>query len=102
MTRQQRREPPRDREEAAAFKGLGQAVTLVREQQGLDRDELAAKAEMTPAELEKVEAGELDEWWGGLRIIAQAAGMPLSTLVRESEKSSPGNGGESEREGGGG
>ena|SRR5215213_10766792 len=98
---QQRREPPRDDEEAAAFKGLGRAVTLIREQQGLDRDELAAKAEMTSAELEKVEGGELDEWWGGLRMIAEAAGMPLSTLISESEKSSPGNGGESERERGG-
>lgn len=102
MTPQQRREPPRDKEEAAAFKGLGQAVILIREWRGMDRDELAARAEMTPAELEKIEAGELDEWWGGLRMIAQAAGMPLSTLVREFEKSSPGNGGESEREGGGG
>lgn len=102
MTPQQRREPPRDDEEAAAFKGLGQAVTLIRERNGMDRDERAAKAEMTPAELEQVERGELDEWWGGLRMIVEAAGMLLSTLVREAEKSSPGNGGESEREYGGG
>jgi transcriptional regulator with XRE-family HTH domain len=96
--RQQRREPPRDVEEAAAFKGLGHAVTLIRERKGMDRDEFAAEAEMSPAELEQVEHGELDEWWGGLRMIAKAAGMPLSTLVSEAEKSSPGNGGESERE----
>lgn len=102
LTQQQRREPPRDKDEAAAFKGLGRAVTLIREQQALNRDELAAKAEMMPAELEKVEAGELDEWWGGLRMIAKAAGMPLSTLVSESERSSLGNGGETERERGGG
>ena len=97
MTPQQRREPPRGDEEAAAFKGLGQAVTLIREREGMDRYELAAKAEMTPDELEQVERGERDEWWGSLRMIAQAAGMPLSSLVREAEKSSPGNGGESER-----
>ena len=102
MTRQQRREPPRDDDEAAAFEGLGQAVTLMRERKGVDRDEFAAKAEMTPTELEQVELGELDEWWGGLRMIAKAAGMPLSTLVREAEKSSPGNGGESERDRDGG
>lgn len=102
MTRQQRREPPRDDEEAAAFKGMGQAVTLIRERAGMDRDELAAKAEMTPAELEKVESGDLDEWWGGLRMIAEASGMPLSTLVMEAEQSSPGNGGESERDRGDG
>lgn len=64
MTRQQRREPPRDDEEAAAFKGLGRAVTLMRERKGMDRDEFAAKAEMTPTELADVERGELDEWWG--------------------------------------
>jgi transcriptional regulator with XRE-family HTH domain len=68
----------------------------------MDRDELAAKAEMTPTELEQVELGELDEWWGGLRMIAKAAGTPLSTVVSEAERSSPGNGGESERERGGG
>jgi transcriptional regulator with XRE-family HTH domain len=98
VTPQQRREPPRDDEEAAAFKGLGQAVTLIRERRGVGRDELAAKAEMTPAELEQVERGGLDEWWGGLRMIAKAAGMPLSTLVSETERSSPGNGGESGRD----
>lgn len=102
MTPQQRREPPRDDDEAAAFEAMGQAVTLLRERKGMDRDELAAKVELTPTELEQVERGEQDEWWGGLRLIAQAAGVPLSTLVREAEKSSPGNGGESERERGGG
>ena len=74
----------------------------MREGKGMDRDELAAKAEMTPAELAQVEHGELDEWWGGLRMIAKAAGKPLSTLLSEAEESSPGNGGESERERGGG
>jgi len=102
LTQQQRREPPRDDEEAAAFKGLGEAVTLMRERKGMDREGFAAKAEMTPAELEQVEHGELDEWWGGLRMIAKAAGIPLSTLVSEAEKTSPGNGGEAERTGGGG
>jgi hypothetical protein len=47
LTPQQRREPPRDEEEAAAFEGLGQAVTLLRERKGMERDEFAAKAELT-------------------------------------------------------
>src|SRR3954453_21557914 len=85
MTQQQRREPPRNKDEAGAFKALGRAVALIREKQGMDREELAAKAEMTPAELEKVEAGSLDEWWGGLRMIAEAAEC-LSPLWSASRK----------------
>lgn len=37
MTPQQRRESPRDDDEAAAFKGLGRAVTLMRERKGMAR-----------------------------------------------------------------
>jgi hypothetical protein len=57
LTPQQRREPPRDDEEAAAFKGLARAVTLMREWKGMDRDEFAAKAEITPTELADVLPG---------------------------------------------
>lgn len=98
MTRQRRRRRPRDDEEAAAFKGLGQAVTVIRERRGMDRDTLAAKAEMTLAELEKIERGELDEWWGGLRVIAKAFGMPLPALLIEAEEFAPGKGGEKWRQ----
>jgi transcriptional regulator with XRE-family HTH domain len=97
MTQQPRR-PPRDDEEAAAFKGLGQAITVIRERRGMDRDELAARAEMTRPELEKVERGELDEWWGGLRVIAKAFGMPVGTLMIEAEEFAPGPGGEKWRQ----
>ena len=91
---QQRRKRPRDEEEAAAFKGLGQAVTAIRERRGLDRDTLASKAEMTRAELEKVERGELDEWWGGLRVLAKAFGMPVGALMIEAEEFAADPGGE--------
>jgi transcriptional regulator with XRE-family HTH domain len=89
MTQQPWR-PPRNEEEAAAFTGLGQAITVIRERRGLDRDELAAKAEMTRPELEKIERGELDEWWGGIRLIAKAFEMPVSALMIEAEKFAPG------------
>lgn len=98
MTRQQRRRAPRDDEEAAAFKGLGQAVTVIRERRGMDRDTLAEKAEMTRAELEKIERGELDEWWGGIRMIAKAFGMPVPALMMEAEEFAPGKGGEKWRQ----
>jgi transcriptional regulator with XRE-family HTH domain len=98
MTRQQQRRPPRDDEEAAAFKGLGQAITVIRERRGMCRDELAVKCEMTRPELEKIERGELDEWWGGIRMIAKALGMPLPALMMEGEEFAPGPGGEKWRQ----
>jgi transcriptional regulator with XRE-family HTH domain len=88
------RRPPRDDEEAAAFTGLGQAITVIRERRGMSRDELAAKAEMTRPELEKIERGELDEWWGGIRVIAKALEMPVGALMIEAEEFAPGKGGE--------
>lgn len=100
------RRPPRDEEEAAAFKGLGHTVTIIRERQGMSRDDLAAKAEMSVPELERIERGELDEGWGGLRTIAKAFGMSVGALFIEAEEHAPGTGGEdwrqSTREGGAG
>ncbi|HYH52636.1 MAG TPA: hypothetical protein VD761_00750 [Solirubrobacterales bacterium] len=92
------RRPPRDDEEAAAFKGMGQAVTVIRERQDMSRDDLAEKTEMTVAELEVIERGELDEGWGGLRVIAKAFGMPVGALMNEAEEFAPGPGGEEWRQ----
>ena len=89
---------PRDAEEAAAFKGLGQAVTVIRERRGMGRDELAEKCEMTPAELERIERGEADESWGGIRLIAKRLDMPLGALMIEAEEFAPGAGGEAWRQ----
>lgn len=97
MTGQQRRQP-HDAEEAAAFKGMGQAITVIRERRGMSREELAAKCEMTPAELERVECGEADESWGGVRLIAKGLDMPLGALIIEAEDLAPGAGGEAWRQ----
>jgi transcriptional regulator with XRE-family HTH domain len=93
MTSEQRR-PPRDEEEAAAFKGMGQAVTILRERRGMDRDELASRCEMAPAEVEEIERGELDERWGDLRVLAKGLDIPLPALLMEAEEFAPGPGGE--------
>jgi transcriptional regulator with XRE-family HTH domain len=85
MTTQKRR-PPRDDEEAAAFKGLGKAITTIRKRRGLGRDELASRCEITRVELEKLEGGSLDESWGGLRHIAKLLGVSLPALLNEAEK----------------
>lgn len=93
MTEQARRKP-RDAEEAAALRGLGQAVAVIRVRRGMERGELAAKCEMTPAELEAIEGGGVDETWGSVRLIAKALDMPLGALMIEAEEFAPGAGGE--------
>jgi len=98
MTLQQPRRQPRDEEEAAAFTGLGQAITVIRERRGMGRDEVAGKSEMTVEELERIERGGLDEGWGGIRMIAKALGIPLPALMMEVEEFSPGKGGEQWRQ----
>jgi transcriptional regulator with XRE-family HTH domain len=97
MTGQQPRRP-RDAEEAAAFTGMGQAIRVIRERRGLAREALAARCEMTPAELEALERGEIDESWGGIRLIAKALEMPLGALMIEAEEFAPGPGGEAWRQ----
>lgn len=94
----EQRRPPRDEEEAAAFKGMGQAVTIIRERRGMERGELASKCEMAPAELEEIERGGLDEGWGGLRLLAKALDTPLAALIMEAEEFAPGPGGEQWRQ----
>jgi transcriptional regulator with XRE-family HTH domain len=89
---------PRDAEEAAAFEGMGQAVAVIRERRGKSCEELAAECEMTPAELEAIERGEIDESWGGIRMIAKALDMPLGALMIEAEEFAPGPGGEAWRQ----
>jgi transcriptional regulator with XRE-family HTH domain len=83
MTFAEHRRPPGDEEEAGAFTALGHAITTLREERGMDRDELASKCEMTPGELEQIELGRIDEWWGGLRRLADALDIPFPVLMNK-------------------
>lgn len=94
---EQPRGKPRDDEEAAAFKGMGQAITVIRERRGMSREELAEKSGLTPDELGAVERGELDESWGIARRIAKALAISLPALMMEAEEFAPGPGGEAWR-----
>jgi transcriptional regulator with XRE-family HTH domain len=87
-------EPPHDEEHVASLKGMGHAITIIRERRRMTREELAPKAEMTVEELEAIERGELHERWGGLRAMAQALGMTLPELLNQAEEQAPGPGGE--------
>ncbi|MGN6253537.1 MAG: helix-turn-helix domain-containing protein [Solirubrobacterales bacterium] len=80
-------EPPRDAEgEEAAFKAMGHAIRALRERRDMGRRQLASMCEMSDAELEQVEGGEVDESWGGLRLISKALDIPLAALIAEVEE----------------
>lgn len=85
---------PRNREDDAAFVGMGKAIVHLREHRGWDRDELAAKIEETPAVMGKIERGEVNADWATLRVIAQALELPLDALMELAEECAPGEGGE--------
>jgi ribosome-binding protein aMBF1 (putative translation factor) len=90
----ERRDPPRDEEEAASFKGMGHAITIIRERRRLSREEVAKTAEMTVAELESIERGEIHARWGDLRRIAKGLEISFAALLLEAEEHAPGPGGE--------
>jgi transcriptional regulator with XRE-family HTH domain len=69
---------------------LGQAVTAIRERRGIGRPALAAEADMTMAELEVIERGELDERWGDLRMIIKGLDTTLPALFAEGEEQAGG------------
>lgn len=48
---------PRTAEDDAAFKGMGLAIAYLREQRGMECDDLAAKIEEAPEALEKIDPG---------------------------------------------
>lgn len=79
--------PQIDREKKGATpKGLGENIRVLREQCGMDQGELASKCELTLAELKKIERGDCDELWAGIRVfalVASAFDMPLDALTIE-------------------
>lgn len=80
-SRSQAKRSPRDAEEAAAFKEMGQTIRRLRESRDIPRNRLASICEMTEVELEQLERGERDEGWGGMRLIARAFAIPLADLL---------------------
>jgi transcriptional regulator with XRE-family HTH domain len=94
----ERQEPPRDEEEAAAYKGMDRAVTALREERGMSVEELASRSGVPPAELQRIEGGEFAERWGDLGRIAKALETTLPALISKAEELAPGPGGEAWRE----
>jgi transcriptional regulator with XRE-family HTH domain len=68
---------------------LGSAVRMLREQERLSQEELAARAKLEPALITRLEAGDVDPTWGDTRRIAAALGTSvdrLAELVEELEE----------------
>ena len=68
---------------------LGSAVRMLREQERLSQEELARKANLEPALVSRIEAGEADPTWGDARRIAAALDTSvdrLAALVEELEE----------------
>jgi transcriptional regulator with XRE-family HTH domain len=67
---------------------LGSAVRMLREQERLSQEELGERAQLAPALIARIEAGEADPTWGDARRIAAALGTSvdrLAALVEELE-----------------
>lgn len=91
----------KEKREGAAFRGLGQTIRAIRERRGMDMRELAAKCKVTLAELKKIERGDFDELWRGLRLfglVANAFDIPLDALIVEAVEPAAGPGGRQRQE----
>jgi len=65
---------------------LGAAVRLLRERAGLTEAALAARAEIAPASISAIEAGQEEPTWGTLRRIAGGVEVPLADLFSLAER----------------
>lgn len=73
---------------------MGQTITVLREQRGMDRDTFATKIEENRSTLGMIERGEVNVDWGSLRAVARALCLPLDVLIELAEERAPGPGGE--------
>jgi transcriptional regulator with XRE-family HTH domain len=64
---------------------LGEAVRTLRQRVGLSQNALAARAELDPASIARIEAGEVDPSWGSMRRIARGLDVPLEELAEVAE-----------------
>jgi transcriptional regulator with XRE-family HTH domain len=88
----------RSAEDAASLKGLGLAITELRENRELNKTDLAAAAEIAPSTLRKIELGKTDAKWGTLRRLAAALEIPLDALTEMAEELAPGIGRAAQRQ----
>jgi len=81
-------------EQKAGQVGLGRAVTHLHEQAALTQGELPKRADLSQAELEEIERGDVDPTWGELRRITYALNVELDNLLELSIEMAPGPAGD--------
>jgi DNA-binding XRE family transcriptional regulator len=64
---------------------LGRAIRRLRQHQELTIETLALDADMHPTYLSGIERGGRNPTWGKLCALADALGIPISTIAREAE-----------------
>ncbi|HEX5983462.1 MAG TPA: helix-turn-helix transcriptional regulator [Solirubrobacterales bacterium] len=65
---------------------LGQAVRALRQKAEMSQEALAARAELDPAAISRIEAGQVDPAWGDVRRIARGLDVPLEALAELAEE----------------
>jgi transcriptional regulator with XRE-family HTH domain len=68
---------------------LGRAIRRLRKEAGLTQEELAERAQVPVAQLQRIEAGTIDARWGTLRHVAYGLGTDLAEVFRLSEFDHP-------------
>src|SRR3954454_14997357 len=81
-------------EHKAGQVGLGRAVRHLRGQAGLTHAEPSSRSDLSDAELEVVERGDVDPTWGDLRRIAYGMNVELDNLLQLGVELAPGPAGE--------
>lgn len=71
---------------------------MLRERAGMSCADLAARADLRPLDLGRLESGDLDADWATLRNLARELGLPLHALFELAEELAPGEGGEEWRQ----
>jgi transcriptional regulator with XRE-family HTH domain len=65
---------------------LGEAIWRLRDERGLEQDDVAKKANLNPTQLSRLEHGRINPSWGTVRRVAAALGLPMSELVARAEQ----------------
>lgn len=72
-------------EDARGLAALGAAIRTLRKRAELSEDELAGRAQLSPALIVAVEDGSREPTWGDLRRIARGLETPLEDLLELAE-----------------
>ncbi len=67
-------------------RGLAKAVNELRKKAALSQSDLAARADLPPFTVARIESGTCDPTWGDIRRVAEALGVSLEALSELAEQ----------------